>query len=91
MDQVFYSQGSCHDYKDCYQKERISACIFHARAHIHIMKEIYGEEPKYMYTSNKHYLRLLEYLRLESKKLDLPVRTIEKALFKKNIDGSRKC
>jgi len=57
---------------------------------IHIMKEVYGEEPKYMYTSNKHYLRLLEYLRLESKKLELPVRTIEKALFKKNVDDSRK-
>ncbi len=57
---------------------------------IHIMREVYGEEPKYMYTSNNHYLRLLEYLRLESKKLELPVRTIEKALFKKNVDGSRK-
>ena len=56
---------------------------------IHVMREVYGEEPKYMFTGCKHYLRLLEYLRLKSKKLDLPVRTIEKALFKKNIDGLR--
>ena len=52
---------------------------------IHVMREIYGEEPKYMFTGNKHYLKLLDYLRLESKRLDLPVRTIEKALFKKNL------
>ncbi len=57
---------------------------------IHVMREVYGEEPNYMYISNKHYLRLLEDLRLESKKLDLPVRIIEKALFKKNVDNSRK-
>jgi len=57
---------------------------------IHVMREVYGEEPKYMFTGCKHYLRLLEYLRLKSKKLDLPVRTIEKALFKKNIDRLRK-
>ena len=57
---------------------------------IHVMREVYGEEPKYMFRGCKHYLELLEYLRLKSKKLDLPVRTIEKALFKKNIDDSRK-
>jgi len=55
---------------------------------IHILREVYGEEPKYpfnKYTGCKHYIRLLEYLRLESSRLDLPVRTIEKALFKKNM------
>jgi len=55
---------------------------------IHILREVYGEEPKYpfnKYTGCRHYLRLLEHLRQESKRLDLPVRTIEKALFKKNI------
>ena len=57
---------------------------------IHIMREVYGQEPNYMFTSNKHYLKLLKDLRIESKKLDLPVRTIEKALFKKNIDDSCK-
>ena len=44
-----------------------------------------GKEPKNMFTGCKHYLRLLDYLRLESKRLDLHVRTIEKALFKKNL------
>lgn len=57
---------------------------------IHIMREVYGQEPKYMFTSDKHYLKLLEDLRLESKKLGLPVRIIEKALFKKSINDSRK-
>jgi len=54
---------------------------------IHVMREMYGVLPKYMFTSNKHYLRLLEDLRIESTKLNLPVRTIEKALFKKNLDN----
>jgi hypothetical protein len=52
---------------------------------IYVMREIYGIEPKYMFTGYKHYLRPLDYLRLESKRLDLQVRTIEKALFKKNL------
>lgn len=52
---------------------------------IHVMREMYGKEPRYMFTSNKHYLKLLNDLRYKSKKLKLSVRTIEKALFKKNI------
>jgi len=54
---------------------------------IHIMREMYGELPKYPFTSNKHYLRLLQDLREESTKLKLDVRIIEKALFKKNLDS----
>ena len=53
---------------------------------IHVMREMYGELPKYPFTQNKHYLRLLQDLREESTKLNLNVRTIEKALFKKNLD-----
>lgn len=55
---------------------------------IHILREVYGEEPKHpfnKYTGCRHYIRLLEYIRLESSRLDLPARTIEKALFKKNM------
>jgi len=53
---------------------------------IHLLREMYGKEPKYPFTSNKHYLRLLQDLREESTKLGLNVRTIEKALFEKNLD-----
>lgn len=54
---------------------------------IHVIREMYGGLPKYPFTSNKHYLRLLQDLREESTKLNLDVRTIEKALFKKNLDS----
>jgi hypothetical protein len=54
---------------------------------IHVMRELYGELPKYPFTKNEHYLRLLQDLREQSTKLDLDVRTIEKALFKKNLDS----
>ena len=52
---------------------------------IHVMREVYGQEPKYMFTSNKHYLQLLKDLRKNAQKHNLPVRTIEKAYFKKNL------
>lgn len=52
---------------------------------IHVMREVYGEEPKYMFTGNTHYLKLLKDLRIISEEHNLPVRTIEKAYFKKNI------
>ena len=52
---------------------------------IHVMREVYGKEPKYMFTSSRHYLRLLNDLREYSTRVNLPVRTIEKALFRKNL------
>jgi thermostable 8-oxoguanine DNA glycosylase len=52
---------------------------------IHVMRELYGEEPKYMFTKNDHYLRLLKDIREIRNSTGLPVRTIEKALFYKNI------
>ena len=52
---------------------------------IHVMREVYGQEPKHMFTSNKHYLQLLKDLRKNAQKHNLPVRTIEKAYFKKNL------
>jgi len=56
---------------------------------IHVMRGVYGKEPKHMFTGFKHYLKLLKDLREYSTRVNLPVRTIEKALFKKNIDSSR--
>jgi hypothetical protein len=50
------------------------------------MREMYVEEPNFKFTNNSHYHRLLRDLRIISKKFDLPFRTIEKALFKKNIE-----
>jgi len=57
---------------------------------IHVMREMYGVLPKYPFTSNKHYMKLLQDLREESTRLNLDVRIIEKALFKKNLGCSRK-
>ena len=53
---------------------------------IHVIRGVYGEEPKYMFTSNKHYLRLLEDIRNLSVEHNISVRRIEKAYFKKNLD-----
>ena len=52
---------------------------------IHVIREMYGAEPKYMFTNSKHYLKMLTDLRTISKSIQLPVRTIEKAYFKKNL------
>ena len=52
---------------------------------IHVYREMYGPEPSTIFTSNIHYIQMLQDLRRLAKKFDLPVRTIEKALFKKNI------
>ena len=52
---------------------------------IHVMREVYGCEPRSMFASSQHYLRLLNDLRARSRRLHLRVRTLEKALFKKNI------
>lgn len=52
---------------------------------IHVMREVYGQEPKYMFTSSKYYLQLLKELRKLSNNYNIQVRTIEKAFFKKNL------
>jgi hypothetical protein len=52
---------------------------------IHVMREVYGREPPNMFASSKHYLRLLSDLRARRRTLHLSVRTIEKALFQKNM------
>ena len=62
----------------------VNYCVYD----IHVMREMYGKEPKTMFTDNRHYLRLLRDLRGLSMKYRLDVRTIEKALFLKNIQSS---
>lgn len=56
-------------------------CIFD----IHVMRGVYGEDPANMFATNKYYLQLLHDLRAMAKQYELPVRTIEKAYFKKNL------
>lgn len=60
-------------------------CVFD----IHVWRELFGIEPKSLYTT-ENYLKLLFKLREEAKKHNLSVRTVEKAYFKKNIDEERK-
>jgi thermostable 8-oxoguanine DNA glycosylase len=62
-----------------YDPERY--CIYD----IHVVRELYGKEPKYMFKNNKYYLELLQDLRELGQKTGLEVRTIEKAVFLKNI------
>jgi len=52
---------------------------------IHVWREMYGKEPKNLFTT-ENYLKLLVDLRGIANKYNLEVRTVEKALFKKNID-----
>lgn len=54
---------------------------------IHVWRELFGKEPKYLFTT-KNCLRLFSKLRTVSEEHDIPARTIEKALFKKNYDES---
>lgn len=53
---------------------------------IHVYREMYGPEPSTIFALNKHYIQMLQDLRRLSKRFQLPVRTIEKALFKKNLE-----
>jgi hypothetical protein len=59
-----------------------SYCVYD----IHVMREMYGQEPRYMFTGYNHYLQLLKDIRKMSKSYNISVREIEKALFKKNLD-----
>jgi len=56
---------------------------------IHVVREMYDQEPRYMFTGYDHYLQLLKDIRKMSKNYNISVRTIEKALFKKNLDESK--
>lgn len=52
---------------------------------IHVMNGFYGEKPNNMFATDKHYLKLLEDMRMISTRENLPVRTIEKAYFKREF------
>ena len=52
---------------------------------IHIWREMRGKEPKNLFTA-RNYLKLLADLRRIASDYNLDVRTVEKALFKKNVD-----
>lgn len=52
---------------------------------IHVWRELYGKEPKDLFNKNKnYYLKVLADLRRIARQYNLPVRIVEKALFKKN-------
>jgi hypothetical protein len=48
----------------------------------------HSDEPSVLFTSIRHYTDLLDGLRGEAVKYGCSVRTLEKALFKKNLDES---
>jgi len=54
---------------------------------IHVWRELFGKEDTNLFTTD-NYLRLLSKLREISKKYELDVRTVEKALFSMNKDAS---
>lgn len=54
---------------------------------IHVMRGVYRKKPKYMFKDCKYYLQLLKKLRKLSKEYQLPVRLIEKAYFKMDLDS----
>jgi endonuclease III len=57
---------------------------------IHVWREVFGKEPKGYQFTTKDYLKVLGELRKKATQLSLNVRTVEKALFKKNYDESNK-
>ena len=56
---------------------------------IHVWREVFGEVPNTLFTSISHYITLLDGLRNEATKYGYNIRTVEKALFKKNLDESK--
>lgn len=56
---------------------------------IHTWRELFEKEPKDLFTKINHITRYFEKLREISRKVGLPARDVEKAIFKKNYDESR--
>ena len=56
---------------------------------IHAWRELFGEEPKGLFSNINHLIHFFEKLREISRKVNLPCRDVEKALFKKNYDESK--
>lgn len=53
---------------------------------IHAWRELFGEEPKSLFTDMKNIFRFFERIREIALKTELSCRDVEKALFKKNFD-----
>ncbi len=53
---------------------------------IHVWRELFGEEPSTLFLGSSCYMKVLFETRKMAAKYSLDVRTIEKALFKKNLD-----
>lgn len=56
---------------------------------IHAWRELFGKEPKSLFTDIRNVIKFFERLREIGKKTKLPCRDVEKALFKKNYDESK--
>jgi len=56
---------------------------------IHAWRELFGKEPKSLFTDIRNVIKFFECLREIGKKTKLPCRDVEKALFKKNYDESK--
>lgn len=57
---------------------------------IHDWRELFGKEPADMFTNHKHTLKFFAKLREIAEKTGLTCRVVEKALFKKNLEESKK-
>jgi hypothetical protein len=55
---------------------------------IHSWRELFGKEPKDVFSNTKHTMKFFQKLREISSETQLSCRDIEKALFKKNKDES---
>ena len=55
---------------------------------IHAWREVFGKEPKNLFSNFENLVRFLHKLREDSKRFNLDVRILEKAYFKKNLDES---
>jgi thermostable 8-oxoguanine DNA glycosylase len=56
---------------------------------IHIWRELFGQEPKDMFTKADNYLTLLKEIRRIANENSMNVRDVEKALFQKNLVNSK--
>ena len=54
---------------------------------IHSWRELFGKEPKDIFSNKKRVIDFFNVLREISKKTGLSCRDVEKALFKKNLDS----
>jgi len=56
---------------------------------IHAWREMFGKEPKDLFSNLENLMKLLQRLREEARAMELDARVVEKAYFKKNLDESK--